>query len=278
MLIRRLLCRGLFCIVPLAAVSPHPAYAQDRPNHENAKSQIMNLLSDGNEESFTITNLKYVNGFQKDTSNYIVMTTFTRVFKVSSGTFRKSLSSDNPILSVAGGLAASLTWGHFEPGDSFDEACKFRFLRTENGWILQGFEGDTVVENRHTEHADALDAQEKRLDEQRAQEKEVRDHEIVVQQKKEAELHLTEVRNACASGQQVRVTTVGMVGLIEENNHAKWYGPDPGQVVSCDAPAQNYHIPGRPDQHNDYMCHIKYSKGKQVVTGYVNCQFLFVIK
>jgi hypothetical protein len=63
-------------------------------------------------------------------------------------------------------VALSSLYGHFEPGDSFDEACQFRFLRTENGWILQGYEGDEEVVNRHTEGTDALAAQQKRLDEQ----------------------------------------------------------------------------------------------------------------
>jgi hypothetical protein len=279
MLIRRLLCRGLFYIVVLAVVSFHLAYAQDRPDHTNALSQIKKLISnDDGSGSFTITKLVYVNGFQKDISNYIVLTTFTREFKVSSGTFQKSISSDNPVVSWAGGMAASVIWGHFEPGDSFDEECQFRFLRTENGWILQGYEGDTVVKNRHTGHADALDAQAKQLDAQEKQAQQVRQSNMAIQQQKETELHLTEVHNACASGQQVKVTSTGMVGLMGENNKALWYGPAPGQVVLCDAPTQILHFPGRAVEHNDYMCHIKFSSGKQVITGYTLCSALFVIK
>lgn len=273
MLVRNLLRRGLLGVVT-AVVSSHLAYAQDRPDHTNALFQIIRQISD--DRFYIITKPKYVNGFQKDPNNYVVLTTFTRVFTVSSSTYAKSATSDNPLQGFAERLVLSNLYGHFEPGDSFDESGKFSFLRTEKGWILQ--EGDTVVENRHTGHADALDEQKKRSDEQRAQEEKVRDREIVVQQQNATELHLTEVHNACASGQQVRVATVGRVGLIDEKNHATWYGPDPGQVVLCDAPAQIYHIPGRPDQHNDYMCHIKYSNGKQVVTGYVNCPELFVIK
>src|ERR1700733_12883051 len=73
--------RGLFCIVVLAVASFHLAYAQDRPEHNNAKSQIQTLLSNDDtalvggsplwllawnsadsHRDFTITNLKYVNG------------------------------------------------------------------------------------------------------------------------------------------------------------------------------------------------------------------------
>ena len=185
--------------------------AQDRPDHTNALSQIKTLISN-DDGSFKITKLVYVNGFQKDPNNYIVFTTFTTVFKVSSSTYEKSVTSDNPLQAFGERVAISIHYGHFEPGDSFDESAKFRFLRTENGWILQGFEGDAVVENRHTANADALDEQKKRLDEQRAQEEKVqRQKEIdaanagATAAANERERHLVEVKNACASGQRMKV-------------------------------------------------------------------------
>ena len=115
--------------------------------------------------SFKITKLVYVNGFQKDPNDYVVFTTFTRGFKVSSSTYGKSSTADNPLQGWAERLVLSSLYGKFEPGDSFDETCQFRFLRTENGWILQGYEGDAEVVNKHTDGTDALAAQ-RRLAEQ----------------------------------------------------------------------------------------------------------------
>jgi hypothetical protein len=274
MLIRKLLRRGLLGVV-MAVVSSHPACAQDRPDHKNALAQIMSQLSD---PSYSITRLQYANGFEKDQNNYIVFTTYTRVFKVSSSTFAKSISdSDNPLVRWAQSVVVSSVYGHFEPGDSFDESAKFRFLRTENGWILQGYEGDAEVVNRHTEIADALDEQKKRLDEQSAQEVKVHDQKMAVQEQKNAE-HLTEVHNACASRQEVRVRGEERVGFIDEHDNSTWDGPAPGQVVLCDAPFEMVNAPGVHNYRNDSQCHVRYSNGKQVVTGYVFCQFLFVIE
>src|ERR1039458_9544126 len=104
MLVRKLLRRGLLGVV-MAVVSSHPACAQDRPDHKNALTQIMSQLSD---PSYSITKLQYANGFEKDQNNYIVLTTYTRVFKVSSSTFAKSISdSDNPLVRWAQSVAVS---------------------------------------------------------------------------------------------------------------------------------------------------------------------------
>jgi hypothetical protein len=189
-------------------------HAQDRPTHKDALDQISKLIS---EDGSTITKPVYVNGFRKDSNDYIVLMTFTRNFMVSSSTYEKS-TADNPIIAFAESVALSSLYGHFEPGDSFDEACKFRFPRTENGWILQGYEGDAEVVNRHTPHADALDEQKKRLDEQRAQEEKVqRQKEIdaamaqATAAANERDRHLVEVKNACASGQQMKVIGYGNI-------------------------------------------------------------------
>jgi hypothetical protein len=236
MLVRKLLSRGLLGVV-MAVLFSHLARAQDRPDHKNALTQIMSQLSD---PSYSITKLQYANGFEKDQNNYIVLTTYTRVFNVSSSTFAKSISdSDNPLVRWAQSVAVSSVYGHFEPGDSFDESAQFRFLRTENGWLLQGFEGDEVIEARHTERADALDAQKKLLDEQRAQEQKVQ--QLKAQEAaqgaanaaaNERERHLIEVKNACASGQQMKIIGYGNIsvqGLQGAGPFDRYLGS--GQVV-----------------------------------------------
>ena len=306
MQIRKLLRRGLLGVV-LAVGSFHLAYAQDRPDHKNALAQIMSQLSD---PSYSITKLQYANGFEKDQNNYIVFTTYTRVFKVSSSTFAKSISdSDNPLMRWAQSVAVSSVYGHFEPGDSFDESAQFRFLRTENGWLLQGFEGDEVIEARHTENADALDAQKKRLDEQRAQEEKVqRQKEIdaanagATAAANERERHLVEVKNACASGQ--RMTVVGYGNTPVQGLQGARVGPldryvGSGQVVvgmpddaqslaAMEAilnPGPNFlgGVPPKIDLPGwlKGMCRVQYSvrhfDGNRIFSGYVPVERLAII-
>jgi hypothetical protein len=287
MLVRKLLCRGLFCIVVLAVASFHLAYAQDRPDHTNALSQINTLLSSddtalaggaplfllawnsaGSSRDFEITNPKYVNGYQKDPNNYIVAATYTRRFKKSlSGIFKKSFA-DDPL------LPAALIWGHFESGDSFDEECKFLFLRTENGWILQGYEGGFSVVTSHMEHQ-AREAIQKQK-EAEAKQKEAEAY---------GERNLIEVKNACASSQQLKITDNYRIGHLEDVDGRmlrddKQYGivPSNGQVVGClpDIIYRNkilgyVQVPPVP------MCHIQYSIGNRLASGYFRCDLLSVV-
>jgi hypothetical protein len=285
MLVRKLLCRGLFCVVVLAVASFHLAYAQDRPEHNNALSQIKTLLSNddtalvggsplwllawnsaGSSRDFTITNLKYVNGYQKDANNYIVATTYTRAFNVSlSGIFKKP---DDPL------LPAALIWGHFESGDSFDEECKFLFLRTENGWILQGYEGGFSVVTSHMEHQ-AREALQKQK-EAEAKQKEAEAY---------AKSNSIEVKNACASSQQLKITDSYRIGRLEDVDGKmlrddKQYGivPSNGQVVGC-LPDFIYRnkILGYVQMPPVPMCHIQYSIGNRLVSGYFRCDLLSVV-
>jgi hypothetical protein len=154
--------KAVLTVIALLATATSGCHST-QPDHTDALSQIKTLISN-DDGSFKITKLVYVNGFQKDPTDYVVFTTFTRVFKVSSSTYEKS-TADNPIVAFAERLVLSNLYGNFESGDSFDEACQFRFLRTENGWILQGYEGDAEVVNKHTDGTDALAAQ-RRLAEQ----------------------------------------------------------------------------------------------------------------
>ena len=285
MLVRKLLRRGLLGVV-MAVVSSHPACAQDRPDHKNALTQIMSQLSD---PSYSITKLQYANGFEKDQNNYIVLTTYTRVFKVSSSTFAKSISdSDNPLVRWAQSVAVSSVYGHFEPGDSFDESAKFRFLRTENGWVLQGFEGDEVTEARHTEHADALDEQKKRLDEQRAQESKVQQQKAAdaafaeaTAAANERERHLVEVKNACASRQQMKIVGYGNIsvqGLQGAGAFGGYIGS--GQVVvgvpdDAKSLAAMAALLNPPPLRG--MCRVQYSVSNRIFSGYVPVERLAII-
>ena len=289
-------CQAL-CIVMLTALSACAA-AADRPDHKDALSQILRQIND-NDKLYTITKLEYANGFQKDPNDYIVLTTFTRVFKVSSSAFAKAMASDNPIRAWAESLVLSKLYGHFEPGDSFDESGKFGFLRTEKGWILQGYEEDPVIETKHTEHADALDAQKKLLDEQRAQEQKVQQQKAQeaenLRQTKlrdESERHLVEVKNACASGQQMKIIGygpvsvtgrqgVGVLGNFLYQGQVVVGMPDDAKslavvTASLNPPPSFINGAVRPGFNNAMllewlkdMCRVQYSIGRGSFSGYV---------
>jgi hypothetical protein len=149
-----------FVLSMLAAVASPIAQAADadRPNHADALAKISSLLSAANPTSYgnnaysSITNLKYENGYQRDANHYVVVATYTRVFKfspkcISAMAAGKDGKADGPRFVTDLGLAFG--YGEFQAGDSFDEARSYNFLRTEKGWILLGPEGNVTVGNRH---------------------------------------------------------------------------------------------------------------------------------
>lgn len=123
------------------------ALAVSRPNHADALNQIRKLLGSG--ETYTITNLRYANGYVLDENNYVVVATFTQTFTVSS--------SEMANMSAAGSLASfllsTLVVGDFEAGDAFDLTGEYLFLLTENGWILQGQHGNLQIVGRHSKNS-----------------------------------------------------------------------------------------------------------------------------
>jgi hypothetical protein len=281
-----------------AVLASNLACAQDRPNHTNALSQITTLLSNddgalsggsalaqlawkdsnGSSRDFTITKPEYVNGYQKDTNHYIVAATYTRTFKVSlSGIFKKL--ADDPL------LPAALIWGHFESGDSFDESCNFSFLRTEKGWIIQGYEGGFSVVTSHMEHQ-AREAIQRQKDEVQGQKDEV-------QRQKDAVQSLIDVKNACASSQQVKIHNDYKIGRLEDvggrmQRDDKGWGivPDNGQVVGCLSDIIYRGEPWMPAATIPF-CHIQFQYGEfrfvdkignKLVSGYFDCRFLSVVK
>jgi len=177
MLIRKLLCRNLFCTVTLVLASFHSAYGlaygMEHPDHTDAKNQIRKLLAD--DRYFEITSLEYVNGYVKDANNYIVAITFTRVFKVSSDDFvhkqnhpKAGLCDNSPNIFGDAAYLDNL-FGNFAIDDRFDETCRFSFLQTENGWVLQDIEGEESIVARHTENYDATTGRVAKLAEEAAQ-------------------------------------------------------------------------------------------------------------
>jgi hypothetical protein len=298
MLVNKRFHQGLL-VVMTAVIASNLAYAQDRPDHKNALSQINTLLSNddgalsgggalyegsallqltwnsnGSSRDFTITKPEYVNGYQKDTNNYIVAATYTRMFKVSlSGIFGQSWA-DDPL------LPAVLIWGHFESGDSFDESAKFLFLRTEKGWIIQGYEGGFSVVTSHMEHQ-AREAIQRQKD--------------AVQSQKDAVQSLIDVKNACASSQQVKIHDDYRIGRLEDvsgrtQQDDKQYGivPNNGTVVAC-LPDIIYKdkMLGYVQNPPRAFCHIQFQYdqfrfvdkiGSKLVSGYYQCEFLSVVK
>jgi hypothetical protein len=132
--------------------------ATDRPNHSDALAQIAAFMTKvdttlGGDTLYSISNLRYANGYQEDVSHYIVVAAYQREFKVglrdiSNATIDKKPNPDN----IAGVIATGvLLWkyGEFSAGDSFDEARRFRFMQTENGWILANSSDDPDILAKH---------------------------------------------------------------------------------------------------------------------------------
>ena len=102
---------------------------------------------------YSIGQFKYANGYQEDVSHYIVVVTYQRVFKIglqdiSNAAIDKTPNSGNPVGLIATGVLA-FKYGEFAAKDWIDEALSFRFLRTENGWLLQQPVGDPSIVASH---------------------------------------------------------------------------------------------------------------------------------
>jgi hypothetical protein len=264
----------VFCIAVLVVASFHSAYGQNSPDHKDALNQIKN--DSGSPWISSITKLEYVNGYQIDDNHYVVATTFTRVFKVSSkelydkdGVYRgKAVDKaidENPLAATMAVLQNLLVnYGRFEPADSLDEACNYLFLRTEKAWILQGSQGVESIITRHTERADAMDAQ---LEQAQAAEKAKQDEAAAAKMKADVaaysaatDRHTAEIADACSSGRQMIIAGQGISQPLVDNNR--------GTIVGYIATGQV--VVGVPDPNaRKLLCHIRYTVGNRSMSGYV---------
>lgn len=299
MLVRKLLLRNLFCIAVLIAASFHSAYGQNRPNHTDALNQIKNMLSD--DSILEITKLVYVNGTQTDINHYLVAVTYTKVFKVSSKTLfdKDGMPLKNPANAAEGALTilsylvnagSGNLFGRFEPGDSFDLSCQFIFIGTENGWVLQGPQSYETIVARHTEHADAVDAQEKKANEAYKTKQAEEAAKAAEAAAKDNEHRLVEVKDACASGQQMKIIGYGLVPVKGLQGAGPFGGYlDAGQVVVA-VPDDAKSLAAmaallRPDQDKNAllpgwlksMCRVQYSVRNRIFSGYVPVERLATI-
>ena len=231
-------------------------WAADRPSHETALSQIRRAVPDS--YAIALTNFKYANGYSLDANRYVVVVTFKLTTKISSDpskskqSFNKDLQSG---MNAFGEIVLTMALGHFEPGDSFDEAEEFIFLNTENGWIYQGPKGDAQVTARHTPNADAVDQQVEQAKKARQEEgrREAEEFHKSLQAKNDA------IAQACAAGRQMHVATgpLHLQNMQGGGTLDQWVYA--GQVVSP--------IPG---DNRPYMCHVQYIARGHVISGYID--------
>jgi hypothetical protein len=229
------------------------ALAGGRPSHETALAQIRRALPDN--YAVTVTDLKYVNGYALDAGRYVAVVTYKLNMKISSEKSNQSFNKDlKSGINAFGELTLIMMFGHFEPGDSFDEAQEYIFLDTENGWILQGPKGDAQVTARHTPNADA--AEHEAEEAKKASQEAGRRSQQEFYKKQQA--MLDSIKQACAAGQQMHVST-GPLHLQDMQGGGtldQWVYA--GQVVTS--------IPG---ENRPYMCHVQYTSRGRLISGYI---------
>jgi hypothetical protein len=179
-------------------------------------------------------------------------------------------------------------FGQFESRDRFDEQCQFRFLRTENGWIFQGPEGDESVVARHTENYDAATAQAAQQAKAYADtyaETDAKAKALGFIVRGEFGRRLVEGVDVCASGRPMYVneprpptgsaTRDGKITLSDDQtwNPSMGYPVleswNPRKVIATIHDGQV--VVGTPDPHAPKgVCHIQYTEGNRTISGYVS--------
>jgi len=132
----------------------HPS---DRPDHSDALSQIARVIA--RDSNLKISGLQYENGY-KDRDKYIVIATWIETAKKSSAQLRKealewadkvrrdphATQNEREAAMLAGtlaimgnsGLSQKLGSPDVEAGKPVSKRASFRFISTENGWLLSG--------------------------------------------------------------------------------------------------------------------------------------------
>lgn len=111
----------------------------NKPDKSQAISQVEKELTS---DRWVATNVQYVNGFAKDENNYVVSVSFTRLFE-------KSLDEIYRENQELGKFIRNL-YGNVEPGMAFDETADAKFVKSENGWIMRGWEAGPNLVGRNS--------------------------------------------------------------------------------------------------------------------------------
>lgn len=111
----------------------------NKPDKNEAVSQVEKELTS---DVWKPSNVQYVNGYAKNENNYIVSVSFTRSFeKYLDEIYRENQELGKSIRNV---------YGNIEPGMAFDETADAKFVKSENGWIMLGWEAGPSVIGRNT--------------------------------------------------------------------------------------------------------------------------------
>lgn len=112
----------------------------NKPSDDTIQQQVTDqLTTEYGTAIFDVTNFKKVNGIPRDDNTYIAEVEYDLQFKVNLEQSAKALQPESENIFAASMKAASLgiTFGDFKAGDIQHKKARVRFIRTDNGWIIE---------------------------------------------------------------------------------------------------------------------------------------------
>ncbi|MFT5888934.1 MAG: hypothetical protein ACI9BO_001759 [Zhongshania sp.] len=100
------------------------------------------LLRDGGEQTYAMTNFEKTNGLAKNDQFYSADVRYTLTFKTSFDDLSEQVlntPSESPFASVAAGfklMTMRMEYGDFKAGDKADIEDQIDFVKTEQGWQI----------------------------------------------------------------------------------------------------------------------------------------------
>ncbi len=130
-------CLLIFTVIFGVVIHALAAENGSRPNRANAIKQIKEYLEAFYQDKVSCTNLKYVNGYEKDRNNYVVVAEYTLTLQKNPEELEKDIAKANSVDTCLFSLTIFYFFGEkAKAGDSVTLTREYPFKRTENGWLL----------------------------------------------------------------------------------------------------------------------------------------------
>ncbi len=105
-----------------------------KPNNKEIEKQVLQSLSN---ELFLVENYKKTNGFEKNSKTYTAYVNYDIVFKKSLQDF----AEQSPLEA----MALQMQFGDFKPGFRVMKEERVMFIKTENGWRIDGKTNERII-------------------------------------------------------------------------------------------------------------------------------------
>jgi hypothetical protein len=115
------------------------AGCSSKPGDEAIREQVTaRLQQQYGDVIFEVVNFNKVNGLPRDSNTYIAEVEYDLRFKVGLDEVSSILQQNNASIFASGMQAATLgvTYGDFKAGDTRHKKERVRFVRAENGWLI----------------------------------------------------------------------------------------------------------------------------------------------